>query len=223
MEDYEKLLKFRDNSVKDLPICKTEGKRITEESFNLPIMEFLKDDSTVLDYGCGTGWGLFELGFTKNITKGIGIDPSINAIEYANNVAKESKLNNISFVCGDENTLRNLNEKFDFIFCVNTIDVLPDQIINKILSAFYHSIANEGYIFIGINPFFSPSFLTNNLGMQIQDKYCYKNSILRANLKSVDEWRVVFSHYFEVIRTFEFCLTSTEKQFPRRGFILKRK
>ena len=61
-----------------------------------------------------------EISLTTLFKEGIGIDPSLNGISYANEVAKLSEMNNIKFIRGDENTILNYPNYFDFVITVNT-------------------------------------------------------------------------------------------------------
>ncbi len=224
MNEYEVLKNYWNDSFSNMKITKVANKWITNEVFNNKIKEFVPLDGTILDYGCGSGWALLEIAYTIPIKKGIGIDPSINGVTYAkkmleNNNNEQTK--KLSFVCGDEKLLDNYQKTFDFIISVNTIDVLPDEIVEKILEKIKKALKNKGVVMFCVNPLFSSDFLINKLGMEKNGNCFYKNSILRLNFKSDEEWIKLLSKYFKFIETNNFILTEGENKCPRRMFVLK--
>lgn len=218
MNDYEKLKEFW-NYKQDQPEAINEA-WITAKKFNQIINDYLKDGDNVLDYGSGSGWGLTELTFKKKIT-GIGIDTASNSVEYANKVLELSNIKNIKFIQGDEYILDDYQNQFDFILSINTIDVVPDEICENILSQLKKVIKKGGYLFIGLNPDFTIDELVNMLGMVQKDHYFCKNDVLRANKKAKKEWADIFSKYFEVIENFDFEITENDINYPRNGYLLK--
>ncbi len=221
MDDYAKLKQFWDGVFKEKEeIQPLQGKWVEEEKFNQVIRTYVKPDGTILDYGCGSGWGLMEIAFTVKVQQGIGIDVSPNGVKRANEVAAASGLSNLFFYCGDQNLLCGYPEKFDFILCVNTLDVVPDNVQVEILERLSAALQPNGHLFVGLNPDFSEDILTERLGMAKNGHYFYKDGVLRANKKSVEEWRELLSNYFVVEENFTFSLNERERQYPRVGFVL---
>ncbi|MBR1846481.1 MAG: class I SAM-dependent methyltransferase [Bacilli bacterium] len=221
MDDYAKLKQFWDGVFKENEETQPlQGKWVEEEKFNQVIRTYVKPDGMVLDYGCGSGWGLMEIAFTVKIQQGIGIDVSPNGVKRANEVAAASGLSNLSFYCGDQNLLCGYPEMFDFILCVNTLDVVPDNVQAEILERLSSALQPNGHLFVGLNPDFSEEVLTERLGMAKNGHYFYKDGVLRANKKSVEEWRELLSNYFVVEENFTFSLNERERQYPRVGFVL---
>jgi len=219
--DYKNLKEFWNSAFATDEVEAVNGKWVTKEKFNKVINTFLHDNDVVLDYGTGSGWGLIELAYTKNIKEGIGIDTSENGVNYANKVSNLSNLNNLNFLVGDETILDNYVKHFNFVFSVNVLDVVPDEIIHSILTKIKESLKPNGYIFIGLNPDFTEDELINLIKMEKKGNFFYKNGILRANKKSIEEWTKLISSYFEVIEQFKFSLTDNEDKYPRVGFICK--
>lgn len=155
------------------------------------------------------------------LKEGIGIDPSINAIDYANLCKELSNVQNLSFIQGDESILNDYSLYFDSIVTFNVIDVLEDDVVSRILQQLSLSLKKGGYLLIRINPDYPFSFL-EGLGYQKDGHYLYKNGILRGNEKSIEEWKRLFSKYFSVISSCEFILEEREKTYPRRMFILQK-
>lgn len=46
------------------------SKWVTDEVFNEVIQKYIPEQSSILDYGCGHGWALFEIANTILLEKG---------------------------------------------------------------------------------------------------------------------------------------------------------
>ena len=162
-EDYNSLKNFWNEMFKTMEVGKIEGKWITDETFNNNAIKCLEKANKVLDYGCGSGWGLIELSHTKKFEEGLGIDTSETAVDFANKTCEVSGINNLKFIAGDQTILKDYKEYFDFILTVNTLDVLPDDITEDILQTLKDSLKANGKIMICLNPDFSEDDLVNLL------------------------------------------------------------
>lgn len=219
-DDYSRLKEFW-NQMEDMEPEVVDSKFVEDEKFNEIIEKYVPLNGDVLDYGCGSGWASFEIWFSKKVNSVIATDTAAKGIEYAAKCAEVSGLDKIRFMSGDESLLSDYPDYFDFAITINVLDVLPDEIIGSILEKLHFSVKKNGYVFVGMNPDFSEKILLENLQMEKKGKYFYKNGILRCNKKSIDEWKNVFSEYFEVVDNFEFCVVPEEKSYPRIGFILR--
>lgn len=218
--DYEKLKEFW-NSNKVEPE-KVEGKWIEDEVFNRVVSEGLKGARNVLDYGCGWGWGLFEMHYTSPFEKGIGIDQASNSIDYCNASAALSGIKNLQFLCGDEFLLDGYVDFFDFILSVNTLDVVPDEVLESIMDKLVASLKSGKRFVACLNPEFTDEQLVA-IGMEMKGNYGYKNGVFRSNRKKIDEWKTFFSRYLNVVEYNEFYLTENEKKYPpRMMFVLEK-
>lgn len=221
-KDYASLKKFWDEVAKEDKPNEYKLKFVSDEKFNSVFDNYLKDNSSILDYGCGSGWASFDLSFSKKAKEIISIDTSENFIDSAKKSAEISNINKIKFINSDEAYLKNRTNYFDFAMSFNVLDVVPDEITNSILESIRSSLKRGGIFFVGINHDFSIDELTNKLQMNRNDHYFYKNGILRCNKKSINEWKDLFSKYFEVLDSFFFTVNDREKDYPRTGFVLKR-
>lgn len=223
MSDYEKLKDFWDSFYGDIKIEKVSKRFINDEVFNSMIDEHLEDGFKVLDYGCGSGWAIFELNLAKKLAEGVGIETSSKAIEYCKKVAEKSKFNNLTFLNGNEELLRDYRNYFDFCISVNTLDVLPNEITLSIIENIKNSLKKNGIFVLCINHDFTEKQLTDLLGMEKHENLYYKDGILRCNLKSKDEWISLFKNDFEFIKYDKFIVADYEKPYPRQMFIFKKK
>lgn len=163
-----------------------------------------------------------EISLTTLFKEGIGINPSFNGISYANEVAKLSEMNNIKFIQGDENTILNYPNYFDFVITVNTLDVLPNEIVTKIIENLSKTLRDDGHLIVCLNPDFTREELTSLIKMTKDENmdYYYRDNIFRCNYKSINEWCDLLGKYFTVVEIKEFSLN--EGPYKRRMIILKK-
>lgn len=163
-----------------------------------------------------------EISLTTLFKEGIGIDSSLNGISYANEVAKLSEMNNIKFIQGDENTILNYPNYFDFVITVNTLDVLPNEIVTKIIENLSKTLRDDGHLIVCLNPDFTREELTSLIKMTKDENmdYYYRDNIFRCNYKSINEWCDLLGKYFIVVEIKEFSLN--EGPYKRRMIILKK-
>ncbi|MGN1295774.1 MAG: class I SAM-dependent methyltransferase [Bacilli bacterium] len=221
INENSKLIEFWNEAFKGLEEGIIEGRFIKEESFDNIIDKYIKDDTKILDFGCGSGWASFELLFRKKNSEIVGVDTSQNAISYLTRMKEINGFNNISFRNGNENLLDEYQDYFNVAVSFNVIDVLNDDVIVNILSKVKKSLKEDGLFLVSINPDFPMELLHNN-GYVMENNHLYKDGILRGNIKSKDEWINLFSTYFSFVEYVEFSLSERERKYPRRMFILKK-
>lgn len=222
MNDYEELLKFWNACFENSEGYLVDGKFVDSEIFNEIIKTYVNENTHVLDFGSGSGWGLLEIFVTSPFKEGLGIDPAPNSIKMANECVTLSKMEaHLKFIEGDQKILSQYPEYFDFIFSTNVLDVVPDDIMFEILEALYYTLKKGGYALICLNPAFTEIELTETLKMDRVGTYYYKNGILRCNYKQVKEWEELFSKHFKVIESKAFKLISNDK-YERRLYLLKK-
>ncbi len=223
MDNYKKALKFWDNFFINKEVGPVNEKFVDSDIFNKILTDNIYDDSKVLDYGCGSGWGLFEIYLTKKFKEGLGIDASANAILYANKMLEASNFNDkLKFINGTEEVLKDYQNYFNFILSVNTIDVVPDEVVSKILQALDFSLEKAGHLLICLNPNFTEQELIDVVHLEKKGNYYFKDEILRCNYKSITEWENLFKERFNLIKSEPFKLTTGEKYY-RRLYLLEKK
>lgn len=217
------LQSFWNNSFKQMEPDTITEKFITDETFNKVIKSYINPSSKILDFGCGSGWALMEIYLTTKFKEGLGIDPSGNGILYATKSAEISHMSNLSFIQGDEKALIKYPSYFDFVITINTLDVVPDEVVSSIINSLHKTIKDDGYLVVCLNPSFTNDVLTNVIKLVKDDKKdCYyRDNILRCNNKSTDMWCKLFSDLFNVVDVLEFSLG--EASYKRRMIILKKK
>ena len=85
----------------------------------------------------------------KDIT---AFDTSENAKNLALYYANYFKANNINYISGDDNWLKNEEDnKYDGIICSNVLDVLPIEISKDIIKNLYRIAKKDALVIIGLN------------------------------------------------------------------------
>lgn len=141
---YEKYPRFHEVMAED------SGQTVLSslEEYILPLapglVEKLQQGIKVLDVGCGRGHALNLLAELYPNSAFIGVDLSQQAIDYANNEAKQKRLNNVSFIAKDVTDFDkdNADEQFDLI---TTFDAIHDQAKPlNVLKGIYNALKDDG-------------------------------------------------------------------------------
>ncbi len=86
--------------------------------------EFLRSDSKVLEFGCGSGaTAIFHAPYVKDV---IATDISDKMVEAAKRKAVEAGVKNIAFEQGTLDSLNFQNESFDAVLGLNVLHLLED-------------------------------------------------------------------------------------------------
>ncbi len=106
-----------------------------EKAYQLSVektLEFVNNESKILEVGCGTGIITFEVaGFVKEIE---AIDLSEKMIQIAKEKQKQKGVNNINFQVGDAYDLEYPDKAFNVVLLFNTLHVFksPENVIKEI-------------------------------------------------------------------------------------------
>lgn len=222
MGDYEKSLDFWDHSFLGAKEEKVTSKFVESLEFNQALTDHVNKDSTVLDFGCGSGWGLLEMYLTSPFSTGLGLDPSSNSIAFANKTATLSLgyKNPLIYKQGNQDFLADYPECFDFFLSVNTIDVCKDEVGLAILKGLQSSLKKGSYGLIMLNPEFTKAEL-NKLGFTENNGAFYKNGIYRLNCKTHEEWKKEISSFFTIDKS-AFITLFHKENFKRQFFLVKK-
>lgn len=153
------------------------------------IKNIVKPDSSVLDFGCGTGRLSFQL--ADKCRKVVGLDLSITNISVAEVNLKMNPANNVSFIHGDINKIVDISaEKFDYAVLTYVIHEVPEKERIKILNGL-RSVA--GKIIIGDYLVPAPKGLMNQFNYLVEffagnDHFTnYKNYVKNGGIKFLIE------------------------------------
>lgn len=100
--------------------------------------------SKILDAGCGNG--LYTIALAKKARRVYGIDINLCELEKANNLISQSKLTNIKFICMDAQKIAFLNNSFDIILLIESLEHMHDQ--EKVLKNLYNILKEKGFLIL---------------------------------------------------------------------------
>ena len=218
---YENLLSFWNTAFQFEEAEKVSEKWISDPVFNEVLLRCIPKNGHVLDYGSGAGWLLPEIALTVPISEGIGVEPSANGVAYASQTAVKSGMSEIRYLQGDEAILSAFPEYFDFAGSVNVLDVVPDEVIDRILTKLRGALKPGAYLMICINPDY-PAEMLEKAGFIYDGNCMFKDDILRGNKKTRGEWIALLERYFQFTEYHEFALNEREHAYPRRMFLLRK-
>ncbi|WP_379967727.1 class I SAM-dependent methyltransferase [Ectobacillus sp. sgz5001026] len=110
----------------------------------LPFFQtYVSEGATILDAGCGDGYGSFY--FSNNGYRVYGVDISTQMIEYADTRTHHAKL---SFIQADIAALPYETETFDAIIAVNSLEWVERPLV--VLRELKRVLKPEGYICVAI-------------------------------------------------------------------------
>lgn len=94
------------------------------------INEYVKDGMRILDFGCGNGVTMCDIASRHDVSI-LGIDFSDAMIDAAERNARSAGLlDRLSFSCGDQNTIKELDSRFDLIYterCIINLSSWEEQ------------------------------------------------------------------------------------------------
>jgi SAM-dependent methyltransferase len=154
----------------------------------------------ILDIGCGHGTCLMTSKYLgKKMIKGIGFDSSQNAIKFANETTRLSKIEGLTFICSDESFFESIeDDAYDGIICSNFLDVIHQDLSNKIISEIKRILKPNGLFLLKLN-FYLNDELIKKLNMIEIEKDTYEmNGVIRSYNLSTEAWAEKFKP-FEVV------------------------
>ena len=171
--------------------------------------EYLKElgDSSekILDLGTGTGYGLLNAKILGGKVKyGLGIDPSVNAINFINQTCELSNIDGLEFKVGNHKILREYEKDyFDGIICSNVLDVVPEETSLEMIEELTRVLKPNGLFVMKINFYLTEELIKKIKMIEVAKNTYAINGIVRGLNYTVDEW-VQKLKGFELIKTGEF-------------------
>jgi SAM-dependent methyltransferase len=111
------------------------------ERYNM-VLDFIDKDMSIMDAGCGIGYGTYYLAALTPCNKILGIDISGDAIDYAKKHYSHPKIN---FLPQDIFTI-STNERHDLIVSFEVFEHLSDPL--SFLKKLYYLLADDGILII---------------------------------------------------------------------------
>lgn len=176
----------------------------------------------VLDLGTGRGYCLLAAKLLgRNMTYGLGIDPSINAINYLEETTKLSKIKGLEFRVGSHKLLRSFEDGFfDGIVSSNVLDVVPRLTSNEMIQEITRLLKPGGLFVLKINFYLTKDLIEKIQMVEIADNTFTKDGVIRGLNFTSDAWIDKFKD-FDLIQSGEY---QRLKQGPKdRVFMFKKK
>jgi len=104
----------------------------------------LKDNSYVVDYGCGKG------GYSSVLANHF---QKVRAVDYYCNPASTLKTPDVEFINADLTSY--LMEPADFIFCASVIEHIPKDRQALFIKNLRNNLKDNGYLYLSFPPFYS--------------------------------------------------------------------
>jgi 2-polyprenyl-3-methyl-5-hydroxy-6-metoxy-1,4-benzoquinol methylase len=109
------------------------------------------NQSKILDVGCGDG--AYTAALAKKAKIVYGIDIQLRELEKSYNLISQSKLANLKFICMDAQKIAFLNNSFDIILMIESLEHMQDQ--EKVLENLYNILKENGVLILYVpNRFF---------------------------------------------------------------------
>ena len=226
MDDYKNLVNFWDNNFKLSEEDKKEFDNIDSNDYmsiapSAQIdLSIFKGCKNVLDYGCGTGWASVIMA-KHGVDKITAVDVSSNSIELTKLYAKAFNVSNHVYAKYiDSDWLKNEDSnKYDGFFSSNVIDVIPLDMAKDIIKEASRVVKKNSIVMFSLNYYIDPNVMAK--AYEVNGSHIYIDGVLRLNSLTDDEWKEIFSEYFEVVDT-KYFRWAGEDSDKRRYFILKK-
>lgn len=206
-EENDKLIEFWNNGYKEY-----KPQAFSKEMFNVEntldeYTVFIGDNAkTVLNYGCGFDFLLFEaLYLGKTIKKGLGIDTSDNVINYNKGVCELSNINNLEFVKGGIEVLNKIEDNsYEGILVSNVLDVIPEKTSDEIIKELKRILKSGGYFLLKVNFYLTKELIERTKAVEVEPNSYAINGVFRSYNLSTEDWIKKFDG-FDCLKTDEYA------------------
>ncbi len=175
-----------------------ERTRRTMAMMDSQIIPLIKKQGKVLDLGVGP-MARLSIAFAKRGFKVTGLDISPKTLEFAKRYVENSGLKNISLIKDDLIGLNKTKGKFDFIFCIETLEHIPKHLSLLAFKSFNKHLNKKGFCFVefAIINEIKIKTLTHNLiywmGHKIKKKIAKRKAFsVTCYTYTLDETRDIF-------------------------------
>ncbi|MDD3831247.1 MAG: class I SAM-dependent methyltransferase [Clostridia bacterium] len=222
MKEYENALTLWNDWFNNATPQAIDEASMGNTTFDNAIANLVNGATRILDFGCGAGWASVIMAMLSDNQQIVAVDQAPNSINYAIITAKLSQQDGkINFVVADDTYLNNVRESsFDAIFSSNVLDVVPEDITQRMLNGFARVLGNGSKALIMLNPYIDSEYAGKGGFIEFQPNYFQKDGNLRIVNKTDEQWVDTFSRYFNVARIEHFNFEGENTSRPRRLFTL---
>lgn len=221
-EENVKLINFWNEQFSKVQPMTLKAEDFPSDQDYIKQLKYVGDHAeTVLDLGCGWGFGLIASKLLGDkIKKGIGLDPSEHAVHILLETCKQSKIEHVEGIVGTHEKLGSIESaSIDGIICSNTLDVVPKETSDEIILEIKRLLKPHGLLLIKLNFLLTDEIITRIKMEEIAENTYQINGILRGLNYDLETWLSKFDG-FEVIETTTF---ERIKDGPKDRVVLLRK
>lgn len=178
------------------PVAFDKKYLVPSNIFDKDIEEFSKNSNYILDYGCGITFNLYIAYETnKNLVEALGIDPSSNAINFAEGSARLSHFDSVHYLVGDINELKKLaSNKYDFVICSNVLDCIDESSRNEAINELYRVLNKNGFLLMKVNFFLDKKTAEKYKLTPINEHDYAQDGLFRISFYEDDYWINLFTN-----------------------------
>ena len=177
------------------PVAIDKKYLIPSNTFDKDIEEFSKNSSHILDYGCGITFNLYIAYETnKNLVEALGIDPSTNAVAFAEGSARLSNFDTVHYLVGDIDELKKLpDNKYDFVICSNVLDCIDETSRNETVTELYRVLKKDGYFLLKVNFYLDKKTASQYKLFPLDEHNYSQDGLFRISFYEDDYWVNLFT------------------------------
>lgn len=184
-------IQFWDSQFKGIEPVKINRTDVLVESSLDKYLKMIGDHcETVIDIGCGMGTSLMtSLCLGNKIKKGVGLDTSTHAVDFANQTSKLSDFHELSYFIGDETYLDSLEDQsIDGIICSNFLDVIPKALSDQVIENIKRIMKPNGLCLIKINFYLDEARIQQYKMEEVEDHTYLMNGVIRSFNLPTEIW-----------------------------------
>lgn len=186
------------------------------------VLSLFSGKTDVLDYGCGNGWASIIMA-KKGASSIVSVDVAPHAIESTLTLAQaycvEKEIHPLLI---DEKWLNQQKDAvFEGIFSSNVLDIIPLEMTKSILKEMARVLKEDGVAVFSFN-YHADLEAMKKRGAKVEGNSVFIDGVLRLTSLSDEEWKNLFSDYFEITSLSYFSWPGEEKE-TRRLFVLRKK
>ena len=177
----------------------------------------------LLDYGCGSGWA-GVIAAKSGCPRVVCADPAPGAARAAERCAERFGVSDRveALAISDAWLAAQPAGSFDGLVCSNVLDVVPPEMAGDILRNAARVLVPGSPVVVGLN-FYMPPEAAEKRGTPLADGVkLYVSGVLRLVSRTDDQWREIFSRYFDFIGLDHFAWPGEETERRRLFFLRSR-
>ena len=222
MDKKKQSIDFWNQAFKEIKPIKINKKDIKINTYLDQYLKYIGDRChSILDIGCGMGQLIIEsMLLGSQVKKGVGIDASKHAIEFARKTTKLSNINGLSFVLSDESYLKTIQDNsFDGIICSNFLDVVLPDISAYVVKEIIRILKPGGYLVLKLNFYLDEALIKKLKMKKIYENVYEINGIMRSYNLSTENW----INQFKDFKVIDVKLYPRAKNLPKDRVIVLKK